>query len=206
MECFHGGRLIAGVLAAASLGAVGLGGVGCAPKGQVPITADTRAEKESPRILPRALIEFSDQVPALLARDLYDLPVVRDTPGDIRIILGDVKNSTGGLVSSDEFELVQGRIRSNLIKTQVGRDKLVFVERRARIAAIADAEAVEGDEPGFTAAPEPYDAANTFTLLLDVERVGRDETQLYRMDALLVSLLNNQIVFSQDYEIKQDSR
>ncbi|MEM6552183.1 MAG: hypothetical protein AAF750_08650 [Planctomycetota bacterium] len=200
MERLNGGTSVALVLATL---VIGLGGVGCKQTGRVPITADTRGERESPKILPIALIEFSDQVPDLLARDLYSLPVVRDTPGDVRIILGDIKNSTGGLVPTSDFELVQGRIRSNLINSRVGREKLVFVERRARLARIADAEAVVGDDPEFPVTPEPYDAQNTYTLLLDVERVGRGDTQLYRMDALLVSFLNNQIVFSKDYEIKQ---
>ncbi|MEM6392981.1 MAG: hypothetical protein AAF797_09435 [Planctomycetota bacterium] len=169
----------------------------------MPITAETQGERESRKILPVALIEFSDQVPDLLARDLDGLPVVRDTPGDIRIVLGDIKNSTGGLVPTSDFELVQGRIRSGLINSGVGQEKLVFVEHRARTSRIARAEQVAGDRAGTVASPDPYDAANTYTLLLDVERVARGNTQLYRMDAMLVSFLNNQIVFSKDYEVKQ---
>ncbi len=176
---------------------------GCGEKrGRVPVTQETEGEKRSDRISPIALIEFSDQVPDILRRDLALLPEIRDIGGPITVIVGDIDNKTAGVVPTSDFEMVSSRIRSDLINSPVGEAKIDFVEDRARLRNLAAREDIRRNDGGL-AEPEPYDADTTFALNLDVYRINRKNTNLYYMEAQLVSFATNRIVFSEQYEMKQ---
>lgn len=192
------------LIAAVAAGPVFLAGCERTKRGRVPITEQTRGEERSDRILPIGLIEFSDQASELLKSELYGLPEVRDTAGPITVILGDINNQTAGVVPTSDFELVTSRIRSKLLNSNVGQNKVMFVERRARMQGLAAREDIRGaNDPDAPANPPAYDAATTYTMNLDVYRVNRNNTNLYGMDMTLVSFSNNRIVFSDTYEIKQ---
>lgn len=173
---------------------------GCEKGGRIDLGQTTEAERESNRILPTALIEFSDQAPRRLVGDLATLPVIEDTEGPVTILLGDINNQTG-LVSSSEFEMTMARMRNNLLNSGTAGSKLRFVEMRARMARLAERERVAQDN--YIAEPADYDPQTTYTLLGDFYRVGRGETNQYYMEFTLAHFGTNQLVWSDRYDIKQ---
>lgn len=182
------------VLAAVSM-------VGCPPKGtsagRVDPTTTTDADRGSRKVLPVALMEFSDEVPRQLAQDLADLPIVRDTSGRVTVLMGDLNNKTG-IVSSSEFEMVRSRIRNNLLQSDYVKQKLRFVESRDRMGWLMEREL--GSTEG---APASEEASVAYTLNGDFYRIERGDTNLYYMEFQLVHFGTNEIVFSKRYEVKQ---
>lgn len=189
---------------------------GCSQKyvGRVPVDETTPGEARNPRQLPTTLTEFSRLVPEDLLAQLPDLPEIRDRNGPVVILLGDVINKTGVTPTAD-YEYVVSGIRSRLINSRAGRDRLVFVERRNRLENQAARERVASDpvvrddgviewNGGRYFVPD-YNAANTYVLNMDVYRVGRGDTGLYAMEVHLDSFATNRIVFSNRYEMKQIS-
>ncbi len=181
--------------------------VGCSePKqtGRIPTSATTLPEKDSAKVLPAALDEFADQAPRNLVQQLSGLPIVRDTPGQVTVILGDINNQTS-IVSSTDFEFAMAKMRNKLINSRFASDKLVFVEKRARLGRLAAREDVVNKNPDAQKAvgPDAYDAQTTYTLNGDFYRVARGDTQTYYMEFQLVNFATNQIVFSDSYEVKQ---
>ncbi len=175
--------------------------VGCPPKGtsagRVDPTTTTDAERGSRKVLPVALMEFSDEVPRQLAQDLADLPIIRDTPGRVTVLMGDLNNKTG-IVSSSEFEMVRSRIRNNLLQSDYVKQKLRFVESWDRMGWLMERElgSTQGARP-------PEDASVAYALNGDFYRIERGDTNLYYMEFQLVHFETNEIVFSKRYEVKQ---
>lgn len=172
------------------------------PRGRIEVQEATRAERESGLIQPTALIEFSDEVPRALVRDLAQSPKLAAAPRPIVILMGDINNKTG-VVSSDEFELVASRIRSNLINSSA-KDQLVFLERRARVSRLAEREGVLNPDTGTTERATLSGDA-TYLLSGDFYRVGRSNTNLYTMEFMLVKIDTTELVFSNRYDVKQEN-
>ncbi len=199
-------RLSSSLLVAAALAAL-LAGCAQPPRGsyggRVSTDQTSVPETQDARILPVALMEFSDQASRDLAQDLGGLPEIgaQGAPGGRSvIILGDINNKTG-IVSTDEFEMTKKRIRNNLLQSKYARSKVQWVENRARLANIAAREGVgDTDVP---AGPEAYPAKHTFTVNMDVYRINRGAVNQYYMEAQLVSFGTNEIIFAKRYEIKQ---
>ena len=190
-------RLTALLLLSATLVSLGCSG----PRGRVDPYETTRAEKDSEQVLPVALLEFADQVPERLTQDLYDLPMIGETPGRVLVLIGDFNNRTRNVPTSD-FELIAQRIRNRLINSENASGKLRFTEKRRRIERLADEEMVQNAEGTPVGAPA-YDAATTYILAGDFHRIDRGDTNLYYMQFQLVNAGNNEIVFSDSYEVKQ---
>ena len=169
--------------------------------GRMGATDTHEAEAASPEILPAALIEFSDQVPRRLAQDLAELPRLRDAEGRATVIFGDINNRTG-IVSSNDFEMMMRRMRSNLINAPAAKEHLRFVEDRGRMKDLAQRERVASDQ-GRVADPPNYDPATSYTLNGNFFRVARRGVNLYYMDIELSHFDSNEIVFSDRYEIKR---
>lgn len=175
--------------------------VGCeSPQSRVPVSETTPEEERFKKVQPATLIEFSDQVPAALTQALADIPEIRNAPHKATIILGDLNNKTGN-VSSNEFELVQRRIRNTLLQSQFARDNMQWVESRARMAQIAAREAV-GSSPE-EAGPPAYDPQTTFVLNGDFFRIERGRINEYYMEFKLVHFQTNVIVFADRLDAKQ---
>jgi len=183
-----------------------LGGCAQPPRGstggRIDMGKTTDAERASPRILPGALIEFSDQVAQELAQDLAEVRTIRDAPSRCTIIVGDINNKTQ-IVSSDEFEMTRSRIRNNLLQSQYVTDRLKFVENRARIDQLRQREMVLPQEGPV--GPDAYDPQTTYALNGDFYRVHRGNVNQYYMEFQLVHFASNEIVFSERYEVKQRS-
>lgn len=187
---------IALLLVAATLVAAGCD----TPGRRIDVSETTEAELNSERILPVALIEFSSQAPQRLTQDLAALPIIRDTPGPVTVFLGDIDNRTG-VVSSNDFEMAMSRMRNRLINSNVASSKIRWVERRARMQRLAERERVASGE--YLADPEDYDPKTTYVLNGDFYRVGRGDTNQYYMQFNLVHFGSNQIVWTDDYDVKQ---
>ncbi|MEM9415570.1 MAG: hypothetical protein AAGA29_08855 [Planctomycetota bacterium] len=190
---------------------------GCQSKkyvGRVPVEETTPGEARSPQQLPVTLSEFSALVPEDILNQLPGMPGVSEVDGRVVILMGDVQNKTGVTPTAD-YEYVVSGIRSRLISSRAAQNKLMFVERRARVEGVAARERVasapveQADgtlvwDGGVYHVPD-YSAANTFVMNMDAYRVGRGDTGLYAMEVQIVSFLTNEIVFTNRYEMKQIS-
>ena len=179
--------------------------------GRRPVGETTDAERRSAQQQPTSLTEFREQVPAELLQQLWELPEISEIPGPVTILMGDINNKTG-IVSTNDYEYVTSGIRSRLINSRMAREKLHFVEQRARVERLAERERVATNPPPGASAVEwngnvyfvpDYAASRTFALNMDVYRIGRGDTNLYSMEAQLVSLATNRIIFSNEYQMKQ---
>jgi hypothetical protein len=166
--------------------------------GRVPVTDTTKAETKSRKPLIASLYEFSEQVPQQLAGELASIPQIRDHNGRVVVLVGDIANKTD-IVSSNEFELVRSRIRNRLLQSGFVKEKIQFVENRARMENIAAREGVTVD------LNRTYDPATTFALSGDFYRLqrGGGEVNAYYMEFQLVHFASNEIVFSNSYDVKQ---
>ncbi len=169
--------------------------------GRVGTTDTTDPEARSRKVLPAALIEFSDQAPRELVAKLMEIPAIRDAITPVTVILGDMNNQTQ-IVSTNDFEMMARRMRNNLINSDFARGKLSFVQDRSRVEALASREQVV-TETGTTAAPPAYQAGSTYALIGDFYRVRRGDMNQYYMEFQLVSFATNQIVFSDRFDVKQ---
>lgn len=192
--------LLAGVLA--------FGSVGCRTEpGRIPNDVTTSDERENPRQIPITFDEFESAAVADLLQKLPTMPGVSEKPGKMTVLLGDINNMTG-LTSTADYEFVMAGIRSRLIAANATRNKLGFVEARRRVENLAARERVatapappqaSGEEikwgGGSYYVPD-YNAAMSLGLYLDVYRVGRGNTNQYRMVLQVVELDTNNIVYS----------
>ena len=186
--------------------------LGCAPErtGRIDPYETTYPETRSARVLPVALLEFSDQVPERLIADLEQIPEITQRPqasGQPKtVILGDMKNQTQ-IVPTSDLEAMAQRIRNQLINSSNARERLVFVEERARVEDIAVRERIVtqsgiGDDPAVFDTGD-YQAEDTLILLGDFFRISRGDVNQYYMQFQLVDAATNRIVFSDRYDVKQ---
>jgi len=194
--------------------------VGCqktSPPRRVPPGETTDAELNDRRQLPVSLVEFQEAAANDLLQQLPDVRGIADSPDRVTILLGDINNKTS-LVSTADYEFVVSGIRSRLIRARATRDKLKFVEKRRRVENLAaqarvpppPAPPAAGSEEirwggGSYYVPD-YQADETFGLLMDVYRIGRGNTNLYRIEVMLVSFATNEIVYSYEQQMKQVGR
>ncbi|MEQ9461141.1 MAG: hypothetical protein RIG82_09345 [Phycisphaeraceae bacterium] len=165
----------------------------------------TQGERESTRIQLVELEEFADQAATDLIRDLAELPELgaqtRNTPElngvtpKPTIFIGDLANQTD-IVSTRDFEIVARKITSTLLSSRVGREQIKFIERSARVNAIAESE-------GVTRTPPTLEGGQTYALTGNFYRSARGDTQSYFLEYTLIRLEDGQIVFSTTYDSKR---
>jgi hypothetical protein len=165
-------------------------------RGRIDIARTTDVETQSPQPLPAAYMEYCDQVAQAVTRRLADIQQIRDAGQRVTVLVGDINNKTTN-VSSNEFELLRSRIRSDLINSQYVRDRISFVEGRARMGSIAAAEGVTSP------VPLNRDARVTFALNGDFYRINRGAVNQYYFEFQVVHFLTNEIVFSEKFDLKQ---
>ncbi len=173
------------------------------PKGQsggrIGVSETTWSEQRSERVLPVALIEFSDQAAQQLAQDLARIRADGQIPDRVTILLGDIENKTQ-IVSSDEFEMSRSRLRSSLLQSQHVRGWVKWVEGRARMQYLRARELDTAQ--GFT--PEPIQDFDTaYALNGSFYRISRGDMGQYGFEFQLTRFATNEIVWSSWYEIKQ---
>jgi hypothetical protein len=107
-------------------------------------------------------------------------------------------------VPSSDFEALRSTIRNNLLQSQYIRDRVMFVESRARLEALRAQEGVAGH------GPVAYDPAYTFTLNGDFYQLSRGtsgdkgEVNQYVIDFNLVNFQTGELFpVGQQYVVKQ---
>ncbi|MEX0776652.1 MAG: hypothetical protein WD042_13195 [Phycisphaeraceae bacterium] len=174
-------------------------------RGRVDSTETSAGEPTSAQIYSAAMLEFADQVAADLPQKLIEIPDLWLRNGDKpTVIMGDINNKTY-VVSSNDFEVVRSRIRHGLLQSPHVRQRVNFVENRARMEALSQREQV-GTTQG-AGGPEPYDARTAWALNGDFYRIhresGRGDTNQYYMEFTLTNFATNQVLAMPKYELKQ---
>ncbi|WP_428387279.1 hypothetical protein [Mucisphaera sp.] len=166
----------------------------------------TEGERRSAQVQLTELEVFADEAATELIRDLAELPVLglqtRNTPElggasseKPTIFIGDLSNDTD-IVSTRDFEIVARKITGTLINSRVGRQQIRFIERSARVNAIAASEGILRDNPDL-------DPEMTYALSGNFYRTTRGGTNLYYLEFNLIQLGSGQIVFNNSYESKR---
>ena len=192
--------------------------IGCATQsaGPVPVEVAPPGEASAPRQLSTTVLtEFSRLIVEDLIRALPEAPGagagVGETGGPVVVLLGGVTDKTGRAPTAEDAYVVSG-VRHRLVRSRQGQGGLVFVERRNRLthpaphgpAAAAPVRLEDGrlSWNGGTYSVPGYDAANTFVLSMETDRVGGGDTGRYTMQLRLDSLAARQAVFTRRYEMK----
>jgi hypothetical protein len=188
----------------ALVAAVLLAGCQSNPSGRVGIMDTTETETESRKVLPTALMEFSDQVARELTADLAEIERIQPSDGQkATLLFGDLNNQTQ-ITSTNDFELMTARLRDNLINSEFARKHVRFVADRERLRRIAEREEV-GSKQGY-GGPGAYDPAHTYVLTGDFYRLSRGGEQRlnqYYMRFELSHFKTNETLFSSRYDVKQ---
>lgn len=191
---------------ALALGVLGLAALaGCkTPQGNVGGRMDpyrtTYSDVASNQASMPDLYQFSDQTAAELAQQLAQIPEIEDSPSKVVLELGDILNKTD--TSTQDFELIQRRLRSKLLTTRVLRDRVMFVEGRQRmdremerIQGTDDADLLqEGTRGGGT---DRYPSRQTYLLQGDFLESVRGGVRRYFFNFKLTNLASREIVFDQ---------
>ena len=195
-----------GAILAACLGALCLAACSDEPanmnSGRIDPSVSTPAEENSSAIQVTALTEAGDRIPKQLTQDLLKFPPIRDSKYRIIVVLGDLNNKCPS-VSSNDFEALRSSIRSNLMQSQFIRDRVMFVEGRARLDALRAREGVAGG-----GAPA-YDPAYTYTLNGDFYQISRSapdkgEVNQYVLQFSLVNFQTGELFpVGEQYVVKQ---
>ena len=165
---------------------------------------DTKDELRDGRALPAALLEFSDQAPDVLMANLPDAPVIKDSKERMTVIIGEMRNLSR--TASTDFEVVTSRIRNALINDGRAREDLKFVEYRKRMNNIGAQENIVGGQGTNQSGPKEYDGKTTLLMNLDINEVTRGDTVMYYMNVMLTHFNSNEIVFSDEYVVKVETR
>lgn len=192
-----------------------LGAVGCQTNSRrVPVGETTRPELDDQRQLPVTLAEFRDAAAGDILQALPTARCIADTPERVTILMGDINNKTT-VMSTTDYEYVASGIRSRLIRSQAGSNKLKFVEKRRRVENLAarervatppapkDAQSEEIFWGGGSYYVPDYDASKTYGLFMDVYQISRGKTSLFYIEAQLTSFATNEIFYSFTTETKQ---
>src|SRR5687767_11552538 len=98
--------------------------------GRIDPYRSTSADVDSRKASMPDLYQFCDQTAQQLARDLSEIPEIEKAPKKVVLELGDIENQTH--TPTGDFELIQNRLRSQLRSSRLLRDRVMFVENRAR--------------------------------------------------------------------------
>jgi PBP1b-binding outer membrane lipoprotein LpoB len=196
-----------------TIASVGLLAAGCSPPkgestGRVESTDTTKAERRSSQVSITALTEQSDQVAEQLAADLNSVP---EFNGSYRstVVFGDIVNKTQ-IVPTSDFEAFRTKIRNRLMQSQSLRNKMAFVENRARVEELRRREGGGTQDllqqgAGRTGV-KPLNEEYTYFLNGEMYRVDRGSGQvnLYSMSYNLTKMSTGEIIWtSPSYEVKQ---
>lgn len=155
----------------------------------------TAADRMSGAASVPALLEFSDQTAAALARDICAIPELATVRGKPVLELGGINNQTG--TPTTDFEMMQRRVRGHLLSSTLVRNTFTIVADPQRM----DHEM--GRISGQDAGSARYDPAQTFVLLGDFYEARRGNTRRYYFSFELTNLASRQTVFHKDYDLGQ---
>ena len=159
----------------------------------------TDADVASNRASMPALLELSDQTVEKLALELAGIGPVRGADTRLILELGDLRNLTG--TPTQDFELIQHRIRGRLTNSDVINRYFDFVEGAARMDGQLE-RIMAGRKPSDDATAR-YDPEVTYVLIGDFLEADRGPARRYYFDFKLVHLASRKIVFHKDFDLAQ---
>lgn len=157
----------------------------------------TGADRASGSALIPALLEFSDKTAQRLAADIAGIREITGSDTKVVLELGGINNQTR--TSTGDFELIQRRVRGQLLASRMLREHFLVVDNRVRMNL--EQERVQADgEAGATA---KYDPKITYVLLGDFFEANRGGRRQYYFEFTLTNLASRAIVFHSDYDLGQ---
>lgn len=164
----------------------------------------TRADQASDRASIPALLEFTDKTAQQLAQDVTSLPHVVErydaasrTQRRLVLEMGGIDNKTR--TPSTDFELIQRRLRSELMKSQLIRSKFMFVESVAR----QEQELQRIQQGGGANQTDRYANQDIYILQGDFLEAIRGNRRQYFFNFKFVHAQTREIVFDSSYDLGQ---
>ncbi len=210
----HNGHCVRRIALALSAGASLLAFAGCqqAPRGdsggQMDPYERTRVDANSPQADTVNLMEFSDRVGEALAQRIADIDEITTRPSKVVIEMGSIKNDSPSTPSSD-FRLIQRRVFTKLVNSNVVRKHADVVEQNARVNR--DIEDTRSSQPdlldegiGGTEQADVYSLDSTYILTGTFGEMlrGRDQRNYY-FEMALTHAKSRRIVFVETFDSKQ---
>lgn len=167
--------------------------------GRIDPYSSTKADEKSRQANIASLLEFSDQVAARLAQDLVNIPQIQEAKTQVVLELGDIDNQTR--TPTGDFELIQHRIRSALLQSQLVRSQFMVVESRQRM----DRELNRVVGPGAPGGDQTarYSPELIYLLQGNFYEARRGDRRQYFLEFTLTHLASRQIAFSHSYDLGQ---
>lgn len=170
--------------------------------GRINPYSTTPADRASGAASAPALWEFSDQVAESLAQRISSIPEIQNSPDRVVVELGNISNGTD--TPTQDYELIQRRLRSKLLTSDVVANRVRFVE------SVDDMEAEyrriqPAGSPGMSPQTDRYAAGSTYVLrgdFLESSRRG-GETRRYFFEFRLTNLQTRTIVFNDSFDLAQ---
>lgn len=170
--------------------------------GRINPYSSTSADRASGAASAPALWEFSDQVAESLVRRIAQIPEIAQSPERVVVELGNLSNGTD--TPSQDFELIQRRLRSKLLSSDVVTSRVRFVE------SIDDMDAEyrriqATDRSGMNPLTDRYNPNSIYVLrgdFLESSRRG-GETRRYFFEFRLTNLQTRTIVFNDSFDLAQ---
>jgi hypothetical protein len=194
------GLMLAGVLGGCSSPPMGNSG------GRTPMGDSTRAEAGSRLVTTQELSEFRDQSAERFSQDIMELDEFQQFKSTI--VFGDIVNKTG-LVPTADFEAFRTGLRDRLINSKVMRNKVRWIESKARWEDLKKKElGNSGDllqEGAAAGADRKLNPEYTYFLNAEMYRVARggDDVQMYSLTFNLMRASDSEIVINKTFESKR---
>lgn len=176
--------------------------------GRINPYASTPADEASTAASMPALWEYSDQVAEALARRISEIPEIASAPTRVVVELGAIENETN--TPRSDFELIQRRLRSRLINSDIVTANMRFVESVAAMDAEqrrvmgGETDPLQRDYDGGRT--DRYDPRHTYVLRGSFYESVRYDTRRYFFEFSLVNLQSRDIVFNEPFDLAQQTR
>ncbi len=171
--------------------------------GRIDPYRSTGSDAASDRANIPAMLEFSDSVAAALAQNLSDIDSIQQSKTKVVLELGTIANHTQ--TPSDDFEMIQHRIRDTLLGSKLVRSRFIMVEGRWRMNT--EEARINGDNPNAPPPATPgtaqYDPKLTYVLQGDFYESERGDRREYYFNFQLTNEFSREIVFQKQFDLAQ---
>lgn len=156
----------------------------------------TEADRGSHKANMPALLEYSDRVAEALVRQLADIEQIKNAPRPSVLELGNLRNLSR--TPTQDFELIQHRIRGHLLASDFVPPRFKIVENASRM----DRELRRVDAHGSDQTAR-YDADDIYLLTGDFFESARDNSRRYYFEFKLVHLASRSILMLEQFDWAQ---
>ena len=164
--------------------------------GRVDPYRTTDADRGSSRASIPAMLEFGDRTAEALAQRITDIDAVRASDERLILEMGSIENHTS--TPTSDFELLRNRLRGQIFKSSLIKQRFMIVEGRSRMEA--EQQRVTGERSTEVAG---YDPVITYVLQGDFYESNRRDRRQYYMEFKLTNLASREIVFQETFDLAQ---